>query len=147
MLVRKLSRSDNIEFLVKAYLTELEKLGSEIPATKESITAVCDVARNGVCFVAGSPAIAWTAAYQLETPFPTLWRKVAMSLGTYVDPSHRRSGVASALRTALQDELVDQGFDTLLGGVHINNKTSLVSLDQTSAGFTPHQVIGYRRLK
>lgn len=143
--VRALAPDDDLAPLVDAHVAELDAKGGDVPHTPESVRGILAAVEKGVCMVAGNPAIAWTAAQELPTPWPTKHGKIAMSIGTYVSPQHRRSGIARSLRLALQDELARQGFDTLVGGVHMSNVAGNASLTE-DIGFTPYQILGYRRL-
>lgn len=146
MLVRSIGAGDNIRTLVDAYVQEVAGRGGEIPHTNEAVDAIVEAVSRGVCLVAGTPAVAWTAAIDCEMPWPTIYGKTAIGLGTYVAPEHRRKGTAKSLRLALQEKLTDMGYDTLIGSVHTDNKAGRESL-VGEIGFTPYQILGYRRLR
>lgn len=146
MLVRSLAAGENIRPLVDAYVQEVAGRGGEIPHTDEAINAIVEAMSRGVCLVAGTPAVAWTAAIDCTMPWPTIYGKMAIGLGTYVAPEHRRQGIAKSLRLALQEKLTDMGYDTLIGSVHTDNKAGRESLVE-EIGFTPYQTLGYRRLR
>lgn len=146
MDIRRLSTDDDLTRLVDGYVEEVAGQGGDIPHTEEAVHAIVKAVSCGVCLVAGDPAFAWTAATGCEFPWPTIYGRTAIGLGTYVSPEHRRKGIAKELRLALQGELADLGYDTLVGGVNIENKPGRESLVE-EIGFTPYQILGYRRLQ
>lgn len=146
MLARDLDPEEDIHTLVDDYVREVASWGGEIPHTNEAVHAIVEAVSRGVCLVAGSPAVAWTAATDCTMPWPTIYGKTAIGLGTYVAPEHRRKGIAKSLRLALQEKLTDMGYDTLIGSVHTNNTSGRESLVE-EIGFTPYQILGYRRLR
>lgn len=146
MQIRELAEGDNLRPLVDSYVKEVASRGGEIPHTDEAINAIVGAVSRGVCLIAGTPAVAWTAAIDCEMPWPTIYGKTAIGLGTYVEPGHRRQGIAKSLRLSLQEKLTDMGYDTLIGSVHTDNKAGMKSLVE-DIGFTPYQILGYRRLR
>jgi GNAT superfamily N-acetyltransferase len=158
-VVRPATPDDRIAFLQLAalYLREMEDAGTEVLATRKSLAfygalfASYVEHGNGIVLLVGDYAFSIAGGVEVDLAnaqwpitLDTKFGKTAYGWGTYVRPQHRRSGVASRLRTELKLALRSLGFETLIGGVHVNNEQGMLSLMKSN--FDVYQVVGYERL-
>lgn len=139
--------------LAGAYLVELHNLGSEIQPTPNSLSfyqlvfeMVTSPASSdcGVCVLTGD--YGFSIASEVSAPMvDTEFGRTAFGHGTYVRPEYRRQGVSKLLRDRVRGELIARGFNTVIGGIHLQNDVAVQSLDRTS--FTPYMLLGYERLQ
>jgi len=82
---------------------------------------------DGVVLLASDAAgvLMWGAVPGDDLPLDFRYGRVAQGWGTYVEPAHRRQGVASALRTVAKRRLVEMGFDAVIGEAWAGNKAGL----------------------
>ncbi len=149
---RRAVAEDRDEFLEMAreYLHELRKAGSEVRPTARTLAAWGHLFDNylrgayaGVVVIA--PGVGFSMAGETgASPFDTDFGRSAYSWGTYVRQEHRGNGVSGELRRLLRAGLVEAGFDTVLGGVHLDNRAGRASLRRL--GFRFHQMLGFEQL-
>lgn len=147
---------DRFEGLLSVYLYELREAGSEIRPTDRTFNfwmslfdAYVDGSMPGVVLLSVDETphlIGFSMAGAMPLPYDTDFGNSAFGWGTFVLPLYRRERIGSELRESLMAALEALGFDTVLGGVHISNRAGLASLGAVK-GFTPHQVVGYARLR
>lgn len=146
--------------LVTAHLLELRGLGSEVQITERTLGFWQDLfylfARPCVlpvgALVSGVEGaivmvddIAFSIAGRTGHSFvDTDFGKTAQGYGTYVDPEHRGRGLSRLLRDRMRVELKARGFETIVGGVHLNNAGGAASLKDSA--FTWYQLVGFERL-
>ena len=103
---------------------ELLRLGGQVrPGQKTSawVGRCFDLALDGAGAALveerDGEVIGASVAVAAELPYDaTAGERQAFGIGTYVDPSYRKYGVASALYEAMKAELRARGFDAYLGG-------------------------------
>lgn len=142
---------DELLAMAREYLRELRGLGSEVRPTARTLDAWGHLFDNyvggafaGVVVIA--PGCGFSMAGESGTaPFDTDFGRAAYAWGTYVRPPHRRAGISGELRRVLREGLLAAGFDTVLGGVHLDNQAGRASLHRL--GFRFHQMIGFERLR
>jgi GNAT superfamily N-acetyltransferase len=151
---------DDVRSLFFDYLTELSSLGSsEILPTERTLdfwmslydnycapeTSATPMAGVALVALADGVPVGFSLAGAAPLPYDTTFGQLAYGWGTYVQPSHRGLHIASELREAMRLALKALGFETLLGGVHLNNDVGIKALRGT--GFEPYQLSGFIRLQ
>lgn len=135
--------TDTLELwpLVKAYLTEMREMGSEIEPTDRSVNFMVDLAFNLCESTSGYGLVAvndqmdmvgFTIAGEIVLPYDHDMGRVACGYGTYVDPMYRGGGVSDELRLHLRNWLRRVGFNTIVGAAHDKNSVGLKSALKTS---------------
>ena len=96
----------------------------------------------GVCVLVADCAfgLATDTGMVVDTDFG----QAAFGHGTYVRPQYRQQGLSKLIRDRVREELRARGFQTVIGGLHLQNDVAVRSLDHT--GFTAYMLLGYERL-
>lgn len=169
-LTRLASPTDSDEFLAMMYehLCELRRLGSEIQPSEATLDHFFNLFVSYVNstldedtrteFGLEAPLSGVVAVLDLENVVQgfsmageigpqlvdTDFGRVAIGHGTYIRPAYRGRGLSRELRDLVRRELKSRGFDTIVGGVHLNNSLGAASLKSSS--FSWYQLVGYERL-
>jgi L-amino acid N-acyltransferase YncA len=128
---------------IACYLTDLQSVGSEILPTERTIDYFETLAQGWQRDGEGSVILedyGFAFGGSLgEAPFDHSLGRVAYAVGVYVRPEERGKGLAMALKMRLRSELLKQGFDTLITGIHYLNRQAQSSLEK-EPGVYVHQL-------
>lgn len=133
---RLAKRSDREAFLgmVREYLAGMLEFGGDVLPTPRTMRAYgrlfdhsFDQRPDGVVVVDQAARRGFSIAHWMPVPFETIHGRCAQSLGAYVRPEHRRTGLGKALRDLMHRRLAELGFQTVLLGIYNGNEAALAA--------------------
>ena len=142
-MIRAYQHDDQQAALALLYdlVKELEPIGGVVkPGLRTTLWLKSCLDGPGVCKVAevGSDLVGVSLAIGTELPYTHEQGNVAIGVGTYVTPSHRKQGHASQLYREVAKQLEADGYHTYLGGVLLGNQSAHPVLQ--SVGFVPYEM-------
>lgn len=138
------------------YLTELRTLGSEVQVTERTIEYFGDLfvaytterGRGAVALLGDTGDVDFSGFSMAGEVGPQLidtdFGRIAVGHGTYIRPEYRNRKLSGPLRDCVREELRRWGFETIVGGSHLNNTGGAASLKDST--FRWYQLVGYERL-
>jgi GNAT superfamily N-acetyltransferase len=129
--------------MVGSFVSELQDYGSEMIWDEKTAEYFLSVANSAVWSEDGALIIDADgfalAADASRLPFSHTLGKPAVSIGVWVRPEKRKTGLGMKLKMSLREALKNRGYATMLVGVHCLNKDALDSLYR-EPGVHPHQM-------